>query len=171
MHEITKRQYLSKAELVTLHETFGYLREREPQRVACLEFLLLTGARVGEALAITLQDLDTSDETVFVRASKGGQDRSIPLPADFFSLLLKMAPETGPIFPHAIRTMQKFWHKVRPCRKKLHSLRHTLAINILVKHRDINLVKVVLGHRQLSSTFCYSNYLFSNAQIRKALVG
>lgn len=118
--------------------------------------LVATGLRIGEALRVEANDLDHDENTLLVRANKGGSQRIIPLhPTTIAALtayetssprtVLDLAPG-GPLFvsrrrqPHHVPTIESYFAKLRktadfdwdgatPC---LHDLRHTFATRVMI---------------------------------------
>jgi integrase len=99
--------------------------EADPQAVArdlpdLTRWMLATGLRIGEALAIAWTDVDLDAETVEVdwkliritgeglrrvRRLKGGDDRTLPLPPFAVRMLRRRRPDPkalGPVFPDAL---------------------------------------------------------------------
>jgi integrase/recombinase XerC len=54
--------------------------------------------------------------------------------------------------------------------KKLHGLRHTFAIRLYKKTKDIRLVQVALGHRNITNTMVYADYAYSQQELRKLIL-
>jgi integrase/recombinase XerC len=54
--------------------------------------------------------------------------------------------------------------------KKFHSLRHTFAIELYQKTKDLRLVQVALGHRNITNTMIYADYVYSQQELRKLIL-
>ena len=117
-----------------------------------------------------MDDIDTYEETVFIRGIKGSNDREIPLPKWLFRELLNLTPEGVRIFPISYNRLRQIWQLYRPVPKKFHSLRHTFAIRLYRKTKDIRLVQVALGHRNITNTMIYADYVYSQQELKKLIL-
>lgn len=169
-YAINKTKYLLEPEIAALNQTLTKFQDSDPRNAALLWILIHTGARATEALNIRAEDVNMHDKTVFIRGIKGSNDREIPLPDWLFKLVAKLAAKPGPIFDISYNRLFQIWELYRPCHKKLHSLRHTFAIDLYKRSKDIRLVQVALGHRNITNTMVYADYLYSQAELRKMLV-
>jgi integrase/recombinase XerC len=133
---------------------------------------LRTGARAQELLNLQKADLNAYDESVFIRGLKGSNDREIPLPSELFKRLQSYAdsqPGTG-LFPISYHRLYQIWELYRPIPKKFHALRHTFAIELYQKTKDLRLVQVALGHRNITNTMIYADYVYSQQELRKLIL-
>jgi len=126
-----------------------------------------TGARRIEVSRLS-QD-DVSDDSVYIRAAKGSLDREIPLP-EVLVKAFKALPEDKPFDRHK-STLDSWWLLYRPAKKGIHSLRHTMALKLYNKCKDIRLVKYLLGHKSIHNTMIYADYAYSQQELRQALHG
>ncbi len=129
-----------------------------------------TGVRAQEILNINIDDLDTYDEVVYIKGLKGSNDREIPLPSWLFKECLKLPPKNGRLFPITYNRLLQIWHMYRPVHKKFHSLRHTFAIKLYKKTKDLRLVQVALGHRNITNTMVYADYIYTQQEMRKLIL-
>lgn len=135
-----------------------------------IELAMHTGARASELLAVTTQDLNHYDRSVMIRGIKRSNDREIPLPAKFYERLKSYAqPLDGCLFPITYSRLVQIWHQYRPVKKKFHSLRHTFAIRLYERTKDLRLVKVALGHRNIVNTMIYADYHYAASELRKLM--
>jgi integrase len=139
-------------------------------------FILLalkTGARQSELLAITPNDINSQDGTVFIKGLKGSNDREMPVSRDLLDALIARTTGLQPderIFPFCRQRLFQIWEWYRPNPNKgFHSLRHTFAINLYKRLKDIMLVKTALGHRSIKNTLIYANYVYSTEELRRIL--
>ncbi len=134
---------------------------------------LKTGARQSELLAITPMDINVESQTVFIKGLKGSNDREMPVePVLFEALVAKTVglKEDQRIFPFCRQRLFQIWEWYRPNPNKgFHSLRHTFAINLYKRLKDIMLVKTALGHRSIKNTLIYANYVYSTEELRRIL--
>lgn len=168
-YAINKNKYLLEPEAAALHETLVKFQESDPRNATLLWLLLHTGARATEALNILASDLNHHDQTVFIRGIKGSNDRELPLPSWLFNRLAAL-PTSPKIFNISYNRLFQIWDDYKPVDKKLHSLRHTFAINLYKRSKDIRLVQVALGHRSINNTMVYADYLYSQEELRRLIV-
>lgn len=133
---------------------------------------LRTGARAQELLNITKADLNSYDETVFIRGIKGSNDRELPVPSMLFQGLVRLGEtnQKKEVFPITYPRLYQIWEFYRPVPKKFHALRHTFAIELYRKTKDIRLVQVALGHRNITNTMVYADYVYSQQELRKLIL-
>jgi len=79
-------------------------------------------------------------------------------------------PSSGSLFPISYHRLYQIWHQYRPVAKKFHSLRHTFAIRLYRKTKDLRLVQVALGHRNITNTMIYADYIYSQQELRKLIL-
>ena len=131
------------------------------------------GLRLGEALNLTVADIDSRRHLVHVRDGKGGKDRLVPLPERTL-LLLRSHWQTHHhsqlLFPgqgkHSDKPMdrggiQKALKRVcQECRiaKRIspHTLRHCYATHLLQHGLDLRSLQSLLGHASLNTTARYT---------------
>jgi integrase/recombinase XerC len=173
-YAINRTKYLNKTEQEELLNILKRLAisgsEQERRDTTLLLLLLFTGARAMETLNTTGADLSSDDQSIFIKGMKGSNDREIPLPTWLYRLVKAQVTGSGRIFPISYTRLRQIWDMYRPVPKKLHSLRHSFAINLYNKSKDLRLVQVALGHRNISNTMVYADYLYSKDELRKALV-
>ena len=74
------------------------------------------------------------------------------------------------LFPISYSRLIQIWEHYRPTHKKFHSLRHTFAIRLYKKTKDLRLVQVALGHRNITNTMIYADYVYSQQELRKLIL-
>lgn len=148
-------------------------------------FLLYSGVRVGEALALTVDNIDFRKKVIYiVRNQYRGQmttpktynsNRDIPLTADL-EKIIRSAVSAGCdynalVFKNTFGRMVDYhvlltsWQRQQiACGFKylhgLHSLRHTYASNLIHNGADTKTVSLLLGHKDISTTlnfYCHSD--------------
>lgn len=171
MYQINKLKHLSHDEINDLLKTIKHDSSRNGTMI---QFALETGARCQEVLNVTKRDIDLTNRTVFIKGIKGSNDRELPIGGDLLAKLKKHIAKLDDehlVFPIRARTFRDVWQNYRPCLKKLHSLRHTFAIQLYEKHRDIRLVQIALGHRNINNTMVYAQYVHSRSELKNKIVG
>lgn len=145
-----------------------YKGDAERER-AWIRFLWLTGARISEARAALVSDVDFGAKVVNLRTLKRRRDerRAVPLPAEFIGELgvmcgrLRLARD-APLWPwqnrraYGIVRGALLLAGVEPERAHPHALRHGHAMNALAGGAGINDVQIVLGHSSLMTTTRYT---------------
>lgn len=170
-YSINAQKFLSDEELEALVKTLRLLSDREPRNTTLLFTMLHTGARAQEALNIRVQDLNDVAKSVFIRGMKGSDDREVPVPPWLYKRLVDLrAKHTGErLFDFSYRRLDQIWHAYRPVKKKLHALRHTFALKVFRKTKDLRLVQVALGHRNIQNTMVYASYVYTTEEMKRVL--
>ena len=167
MYSLNRTKYLEPHELSHLMQRL----EKSFSRDSTLILLALkTGARAQEILNIEQPDLSDTYKTVLIKGLKNSNDREIPLQPDVYARVKRLCFENPRVFPISYSRLVQIWQLHRPCNKKFHSLRHTFAIELYKRTRDIRLVQVALGHRNISNTMIYADYIFKTEELRKLIL-
>jgi len=143
-----------------------------------VNLLYQTGMRRGELVGLTLSSVDIAQGTIKV-IGKRRKERIIPVGReichDLSDYLVKRKEiETGhsdlffvteqgrPIYPKLIyRIVTRYIGMVSTLEKTSpHILRHTFATHMLNSGADLNAIKEILGHANLSSTQVYTHNTF-----------
>jgi integrase len=176
-YALNKNKYLLDPELEKLEEILLYFSTSDERNSLMLTLALRSGARAQELLNLRLADLNTHDKSVFIKGIKGSNDREIPLPSPFFEKLHKYAlshdafTDSNPtIFSISYNRLRQIWDQYRPAHKKFHCLRHTFAIRLYKKTKDLRLVQVALGHRNITNTMIYADYVYSQTELRRLIL-
>lgn len=121
---------------------------------------LFTGARYGELAALQIEDVNLETGKIYVRPSKSGKGRHIPLTlegAELFNIEIKGKKRGERVF---LRKDGTFWEKDyqhRPIREAcekafivpslgFHELRHTYASLLAQRGADLLTISKLLGH-------------------------
>ena len=173
------------------------LPNRCMQMIVMLLYML--GLRTQEALLIRLSDIDLKNKVVCIRNTKFYKSRLVPFNDQIAQILddfLKWRIESGMsqdtesmLFlgydgkPVKIQTVRDRWDDIRVLAKvkmegkwqpRLHDLRHTFAVNRLVRwyqegkdvQRLLPLLSTYLGHTKISSTSIYLS--MTNSLLKEA---
>ncbi len=175
-------KFLNDSEFGTLLETLNALRGQRDSLL--LRTSIYTGARGVEVLRITKADL--RDGCISIQAAKGSNNRAVPVPRDFFKELVEFAQnfqDGERIFPIETRQLRRIWDFYRPHRAVgewksgqakgigAHGIRHTTAILHYKRNRDMHATKSLLGHKALSSTNVYVDFVESAEHLRSTMRG
>ncbi|HYV18371.1 MAG TPA: site-specific integrase [Verrucomicrobiae bacterium] len=120
-----------------------------------------TGLRRGEILSLRWTDVDLRNRLIYVRESKNGEAREVPLNASVRSTLRSLPRQIGSERVFAITHVQKSF--ARACKAAgiedftFHDLRHTFASHLVMSGVDLNTVRDLLGHKSLAMTLRYAH--------------
>lgn len=144
---------------------------------AIVLLLARTGMRAAEVVKLTLDDIDWSNGTIYVRDAKSRSDRALPLSREVGRALLAYVKRERPsseyrtIFLQAAPPWRTFSDSsaiskivrcaltranIRSSRGAAHLLRHSAATNMLSQGVSFKNIADVLGHRSLESTAIYA---------------
>ena len=171
-YALNKNKYLIEPEAQHLEELLVKALAHEARDPLLLLLGLRTGARALELLQLRKSDLNAYDETLYIRGVKGSNDRELPLPSGLFKdlKLWADAQKSEILFDVGYHRLRQIWLWYRPVPKKFHSLRHTFAIRLYRKTKDLRLVQVALGHRSITNTMIYADYVYSQQELRKLIL-
>lgn len=135
-----------------------------------LKLALATGARAQEILNLTGADLDESSHSVYIRGLKNSNDRDIPVDKVLFAQVKALADKSqGRIFAISYPRLVVIWEFYRPVKKKFHSIRHTFAIELYRRTKDLLLVQAALGHRNIQNSLVYTTHLYQTEMLKNVL--
>ncbi len=171
-YSLNKNKYLLPPEVDALKNALEKFYSSDPRNCLLIGLALRTGGRAQELLNLQKVDINTYDQTVYIRGIKGSSDREIPLHEDFFKQLAKYSESINgtSLFDFSYMRLYQIWDLYRPVAKKFHSLRHTFAIQLYQKTKDLRLVQVALGHRNITNTMIYADYVYSQQELRKLIL-
>ena len=146
---------------------FEYTRD-----AALIDLLISTGIRIGEAAAITLDDVIVPERTLLIHG-KGRKQRLIyissPITWNRIVALTKERKHSScnnlfvnrygnPISIHGIEYIYKKYLKKANINTHStpHYLRHTFATNLLANGADLRSVQEILGHASVATTQIYT---------------
>jgi len=166
-YSINQTKYLSKNELADLRFVLEKFKNEDVRNVLMIEVALATGARASEVLAIRRADLNEESQSIFIKGLKNSNDREIPVQKALFKRLMALPGDR--LFQISYQRLVQVWAQYRPSLKGFHSIRHTKGLEIYAKHRDIKLVQLVLGHRNLMNSNVYCDYHYAQTELRRLL--
>lgn len=155
------------------HATLSPFSQKEYIRdSALIDLLISTGIRIGEAAAITLDDVIKPDHTLLIHG-KGRKQRLIyvssPITWERLKTLIKERKNNDdnhlfvnrygqPLSIHGIEDIYKKYVKKAQITTKStpHYLRHTFATNLLANGADLRSVQEILGHASVATTQIYT---------------
>ena len=160
-----KAQYLDDRGFARLAVALDHLKKEHPVEIALLRFLMLTGARRGEALMLEWTMIHGS--RAVLPDSKTGP-KTLWLSAPVRRLLAALAKESMSSHVFALSDGRKMrgalsrcWTKVRCLAGlqgfRLHDLRHSYASVAVSTGEDLKTVAGLLGHSELETTKGYAH--------------
>ena len=150
-----------------------------PSNQAFFHTLYSCGLRVGEAINLTIHDIDKTRGRIHIRNTKGRHDRFVPMPSNTYQLLCtyyrthhnpllifprlgqtqKEAPTTkDPVRLDTVQQALKRALKASGLYKpgaRPHTLRHCYATHLLEAGVPIHIVQKLLGHKCIETTMTY----------------
>lgn len=123
-----------------------------------------TGLRRGELTQLTWADIDLPGKRLTVRAgyAKSGKARHVPLNSEALAVLKawhRQRPGRSELF--GVATLQKSWAGLMTAAKlenfRFHDLRHTFASKLVMAGVDLNTVRELLGHSDITMTLRYAH--------------
>ncbi|MDP7567502.1 MAG: tyrosine-type recombinase/integrase [Flavobacteriales bacterium] len=145
----------------------GFVGERDK---LIIELFYVTGIRLSELVNIKISDVDFNNNLIKV-LGKRNKERLIPLSISIVNELeffIKKYDLNQYLFTNlggtkvynklVYRVVKKYISKISSVSKKSpHILRHTFATHMLNNGADINAIKELLGHANLSATQVYTH--------------
>ena len=135
-----------------------------------IELFYVTGIRLSELINIKISDIDFNNQSIKV-LGKRNKERIIPLSSNVINalnLFIKSNKQNKYLFTNlegdklynklVYRVVNKYIGKISSVNKRSpHILRHTFATHMLNNGADINAIKELLGHANLSATQVYTH--------------
>ncbi len=158
---------LSKDEVKSILEAPTNLKHR-----AMLSLIYACGLRRSELLNLTLKDVLSDRNLLFIRQSKGKKDRVVPISNKLIEMLRDyykaFKPKTWlfegqlPGEKHSERSIQLVLNKAVTKAKinkpvTLHWLRHSYATHLLENGTDLRYIQELLGHSSSRTTEIYTH--------------
>lgn len=167
---LTPEKYLTPEEQVELEVLLDKYGSTDLRNTTMLLLSLKTGARPREVLNLVWEDVDLKYGNIFLRTLKRGHGRVVPIKKNLVQRLESMGPGSGMVFPLSYSMFYLIWKEYRPCKKKLHALRHTFAVNAYRKSKNnVKLVQQALGHKYLATTGIYLDFQITDKELRQAI--
>ncbi len=171
-------EFIKQNEILILFEKLNFSNSFTGQRdKLILNILYSTGIRLSELINLKEQDINIKDKTIKV-LGKRNKERIIPFPEVLISNIntyIKIKEEKGITNPYLLvtekgektypkliyRTVVKYLTMITTNESKSpHTLRHTYATHLLNNGADLNAIKELLGHANLSATQIYTHNTF-----------
>lgn len=130
---------------------------RQPHHKIAFSLAYAAGLRISEVVKLEKTDIDLAGRRIKLREAKGNKERIVPLPKGFPESNLKYIP-----IKCAVRSLQiafnNYAKKAGIMKPGLvfHSLRHSFAVRCMEKGIPLNVIQVLLGHENISTTSIYT---------------
>jgi integrase/recombinase XerC len=168
---------LRKSHIEKLFDTIGIDDPFDFRNRLIIELFYLTGIRRSELIQIRDGDIDWSNQQVKV-LGKGNKERIIPLSAGILNKIgqwqkmktecfesektnqqLFLTDRGKPLYPKWVYNMVKRYLSsvTTQSKRSPHVLRHSFATHLMDEGADLNAVKELLGHANLSATQIYTH--------------
>jgi site-specific recombinase XerD len=149
----------------------------DPRMFAIIELLLQTGIRIGELASLRLGDI--KENAIHIRPIEKHEERDVPLnkPAkEALERYLKTRPQVEddhvfitksgkPFLVRNIRTaIERYFRLAEIENAKVNDLRHTFVAHHLKNGVSLVLLSKLLGHKRISTTERYLDYVKERAK-------
>ena len=143
-----------------------------------ISLFYMTGMRSSELVGLRTDSLSFASDSIRV-VGKGNKERLIPLHPDLKPIINKyndvrkevdinnsqsyfLTKKGEPVYPKLVyRVVKHYLSMITPLQKcSPHVLRHTFATHLLNQGADLNAIKELLGHANLSATQVYTHSTF-----------
>ncbi len=146
--------------------------QNDPRMYAIIELLLQTGIRIGELASLKMEDV--KKDSLHIAAMEKHEQRTAPLnlrAREALKRYLEVRPkmENGPLFVtksgksflvRNIRTVIERYFRIAEIKNaKVNDLRHTFVAHHLKHGLSLILLSKLLGHKRLSTTERYLNFV------------
>ena len=151
---------------ITAADEHALIRAAQKSRTKNLSGLLIlaleTTMRRSELLGLEWQDVDFKGRELFVRRSKNGKSRTIPLTARAHRTLASMESDCGePVFLLSANAVRLAFERCRRCagldHLRFHDLRHEAISRLFEKGLTTPEVALLSGHKTVSQLFRYAH--------------
>ena len=147
-----------------------------------VELLLQTGIRIGELANLQLEDIDLEHSSLHIRAHESHSARKVPLnnlAKQAIQNYLRVRPKTrnttlfitktgNPFLIRNIRASINRYFRIAGIENaKVNDLRHTFIVEQLKKGASIVELSKIVGHKRLSTTEKYLQYIDSQPETNK----
>ena len=133
-----------------------------------------TGMRRGEILSLKWQDVDFKRNVITLLDTKNGKSRRLPMNAVVVSVLEKIERRPGSVHVFCYEDGQRVYdvrksfaaslRKSGIINFRFHDLRHTFASQLVMARVDLNTVRELMGHKDITMTLRYSHLAPSHKQ-------
>lgn len=179
--KLSKRlpEFVPESDMAKLDPEILFSNSYEGQRdLLIVSLFYYTGMRLSELVGLTVDSVDLASDSIRV-IGKGHKERLVPIHPDLKPLIGQYLEKRGevninsstvffltvkgePVYQKLVyRIVKHYLSMITPLQKRSpHVLRHTFATHLLNQGADINAIKELLGHANLSATQVYTHSTF-----------
>lgn len=169
-----QRKYLNSEE----RNNFYVCSKKYPQNIKLFAATLFwTGARISEVLNLKYLNFNQVEQNVVIETLKRrrkGVFRQVPLPSDLLTELLMFSSskiESNKVWQFSRRTANRYIYSIMKDAKIIgpqacpKGIRHSFAVECIVKGIPINLIQRWLGHSSITTTTIYLDVIGEEEKI------
>lgn len=145
--------------------------EKHPRYLALWSFLLLTGCRRAEAMALTWREIDFGAGRITVLKTKNRRPKIVYISDDCRAVLEILGPGVGKLWPWSLRQASRRFQQLVArlgIEARLHDLRHTYISYAVMSGIDIYTAGKLAGHLDIKSTQRYAHLSFAHLEEAQA---
>lgn len=151
-------KYLETNEIV---QALQAAAKKSPRNYLIISIFAKTGMRVSEISRIKPQDI-LADANQLIVKGKGGKIRNVDITPELVMLMINYAkihkiPPRIHLFHLTIRRLQQICNEI--ANVNAHAFRHSYAIHLLKKTKNIRYVQKQLGHSSMATTQIYLQFM------------
>lgn len=166
--EEAKENYLTHEQLEVVLDKLNEMPNEKAANI--IRILILTGARIGEALRAEWTHFDL-DKALWIKPSSHTKQKKIhkiPISLETIELLEKIKENNNSkyLFPsekgkpmHDIKKPWTWLQKETGIKVRIHDLRHTFASFLISEGENLAVIGKLLGHSQHQTTLRYSHLM------------
>lgn len=171
------REPKGRLRFLTVEEAALLIEKANARLKPVLRTALETGMRKAEILGLRWEDVDSPNRTLYVRRSKNGEPRYVPMSERLAAALKQVPRRVGSSYVFATKQGRPFQDmrtafenacvaaKIENFR--FHDLRHTAASHLAMAGIPLKAVGEILGHKTPSMTARYAH--FSREHLKRAV--
>lgn len=147
-------RFLSDDEIARLYE------HCDGELAALIKFAVNTGMRRGEIMGLEWNDVDIQKGLIYIKESKAGKGRIVPMNETVKNLLLCLPRKMGSNRIFQSNHNEQFKNRLKTANIQdvtFHTLRHTTASHLVMQGVDILTVSRILGHSDIKMTMRYAH--------------
>lgn len=173
-YALSRMKYLTPDEVGALEATLlrNLSKPAHFRDALLISIALHTGGRALEVLNLKVRDFDPRAQSIYITGIKGSRDREVPIPKWLAIEIQAFIKAKGPqdrLFDISYPRLRQIWLIYRPANKVFHSLRHTFALRVYLRTKDVRLLQLALGHKSILNTIIYVDYVHSMSELRRIL--
>jgi len=171
---ITLPNVLSKTDVAKLLNSPGNLKHK-----AILTTIYSAGLRISEALNLRVQDIDSHQGHIFIKAGKGKKDRFTVLSPKLLELLRLYYAKYKPAYwlfegqeggKYSASSIQKILRRAVSATNvnaftTPHTLRHSFATHLMQDGVNMRIIQRLLGHSSSKTTEIYTHIININNKV------